>query len=769
MTQDKSIPLRRHALGLAVCSALAALAAAPAHADPVLTARLFRDTDVLFRDADMSRWSENYVELGLGYNSNDSYRFGGFTGLTDKGGFPIAGFNWLWRDANNDAQYWHVYGSTLGLDSRKLQAEGGVQGRWGASFNFDQIRKSQTDTASFIHDGLGTSNLTLAGGAGVLPGGTITNNTATINPLLKKFGIEQGREVVRLGLNGIAPSNWDWKINYREDRRDGTRLTGLPVNTTFRSMIVPYQIDDRTSVVEAILSYNTKQAQFSLGYNYSQFHNNLSSFTVANPFNAAQALERMSLAPSNDYHQINADGGYNFTKATRLTTKFSYSISRQNEAFLPYSANLAVGAAGNVTPRASLDGKVVKTLFDIALTAKPIDKMNLRLAYQYHNSDNRTPVDNYISISRDRDNAGVLNTNQRRNAPLSTREHTVSIDGDYEIAPKTILRAGLERKSVKYSMKDALYENVADRDYTNTDKLSLELRRPISTEFLGSVGYTHTQRRGSEYDKNSYFRNTYWNPGATTLTNHPSVRPFLYQDFNEDRIRASGNWNVSETVSLQAGADTYRKQAKGTNCGTIVDPVAAAAFVGTLPDACLGRSLADGTNLNLDLQWQPEENLTTFAFASIGETGTKQKGRQGTTSTNQALEWSADLANRDHTLGLGLKWQPEDYEDWDLGGTYVFNNGLGKASITTGTLIAPAQTSMPDNWSRLHTLQLFAKWDYSKQITWRFNYLYENLKSADWAYDNLTNASNASVLLTGQSAPRSNNHVFGISALVKSW
>jgi len=769
MTQDKSIPLRRHALGLAVCSALAALAAAPANADPVLTARLFRDTDVLFRDADMSRWSENYVELGLGVNSNDSYRFGGFTGLTDKGGFPIAGFNWLSRDANNDAQYWRVYGSTLGLDSRKLQAEGGIQGRWEASFNFDQIRKSQTDTASFIHDGLGTSNLTLAGGAGVLPGGTITNNTATINPLLRKFNIEQGRKIVRIGLNGMAPSNWDWKINYREDRRDGTRLTGLPVNTTGRAMIIPYQIDDRTSLVEAILSYNTKQAQFSLGYNYSRFHNNLSSFTVANPFSAAEALERMSLAPSNDYHQVNANGGYNFSKATRLTSKFSYSVSRQNEAFLPYSANLAVGAAGNVAPRASLDGKVVKTLLDIALTAKPIDKLNLKLAYQYHNSDNRTPVDNYTSISRDRANAAVLSNNQRRNAPLSTLEHTFGIDGDYEIAPKTVLRAGLERKSVKYSMKDALYENVADRDYTNTDKLSLELRRPISTDFLGSVGYTYTQRRGSEYDKNSYFRNTYWNPGATTLTNHPSVRPFLYQDFNEDRVRAAGNWTVSETVTVQAGADTYSKRAKGTNCSTILDPVTAAAFVGTLPDACLGRTLAEGTNVNLDLQWQPEENLTTFAFASIGETGTKQKGRQGTTSTNQTLEWSADLVNRDHTLGVGLKWQPENYEGWDLGGTYVFNNGEGKANISTGTGIATPQTSMPDNWSRLHTLQLFAKWDYSKQVTWRFNYLYENLRSADWAYDNLGNASNASVLLTGQSAPRSNNHVFGVSAVVKSW
>jgi hypothetical protein len=439
--------------------------------------------------------------------------------------------------------------------------------------------------------------------------------------------------------------------------------------------------------------------------------------------------------------------------------------------FLPYSANLGVGTAGNVPPRASLDGKVVKTLLDVALTTKPIDKMNLKVAYQYHNSDNRTPVANYLYVSRDNNAVpagGAINTGSRRNAPLSTREHIFSLDGDYEIAPKTIMRAGVERKSVHYSMKDAQYENHADRDYTNTDKFTLELRRPIGTDVLGNVGYSHTQRRGSEYDKNAYFRNTYWNRGATNNTNNPAMRSFLYQDFDEDRIRASGNWTVSETVTVQAGADTFRRRAADKNCGTIVDANLAAAIAG-LPDTCLGRTLADGSNLSLDAQWQPEENLTTFAFYNFGDTGTKQRSRQGATATAANLEWTANLLNRDHTLGIGMKWQPEDLEKWDVGGTYVFNSGVGKASLSTGTGIAPAQTNMPDNWNKLHTLQLFAKWDYSKQITWRFNYIYENLKSADWAYDNLTATSDANVLLNGQTAPRSSNHVFGVSAVIKNW
>lgn len=776
MKHKYSAPLRRRTVALAVGAALAALAAAPSFADTMLTARLFRDSDVLFRDADMSRWSENYVELGVGYNSHDSYRFGQFSGLTDKGGFPLAGFNWLSRDEANDAQYWQVHGSTLGLDTRKISAEGGVQGSWTVGLNYDRIKRSQWDTASFIYDGLGSNNLTL-------PSTFVAasaQDASVINPRLRPFNIEQERDIYRAGLTGFLGRDWDIKVSYREDHRDGTRLTGLPFNFGGgRAVIVPYEIDDRTRQLETILSYTTKALQLQVGYTYSKFDNELNSFSVRNPYTntAGQMDTRMSLAPSNDFHQIYANAGYNYSKNTRLTAKVSYSVARQDENFLPYSANLATGAAGNVAPRNSLDGKVVKTLLDVALTTKPMDKMNLKVAYQYNDSDNRTPVADYTYLSRDA--VASSTTTMRRNTPLSTNEQKFSVDADYEIAAKTILRAGVERKNVKYHLNDELYDRAADREYTHTDKLSVELRRPVSDEFLGSVGYTYTQRRGSDYDKNNYFENSYWSQAfrtANRLTAHPSMRSFMYANYDEDRVRTGGNWTASETVSLQAAVDNYRRKAKGPNCSTVVDPNIPATLSATLPDTCLGQTLAQGTSVSLDVQWQPAENLTTFAFGNYGETGTKQQGRTWTRGAATTLAgntagdlnngWSADVTNRDATIGIGLKWQPA--EVWDVGGTYVYNYGTGLASVVTAPGI-PLAMSMPENWNRLNTLQLFAKWDYSKQLAWRFNYLYENLQSRDWAYDNLTQTSVNQVLLAGQNSPRYSNHVFGVSAVVKSW
>ena len=771
MTNVRPISAQRRVLALALCSALA-LMAAPAYADQALDFNLFRDSATMFRDADMSRWSENYVELGVGYNSRNSFKFGEYTGLTDKGGFPLAGFNWLSRDAGDDSQFWRIHGANLGLGSRKLQAEGGVQGKWGVTFSLDQLKRSQTESAVFLHQGLGTSTLTLP--TGFVRVANAAN--ATIPSLLKPFEIKQGRDVYRMGLNGELANGWAYKVSFREDRSDGTRLTGLFQGTTPGSpaMIVPYPIDERTRQIEATLSYATKVAQLQLGYTYSKFDNSFRQFDVKNPYNTvATAVDlRMSQAPGNDFHQFNANGGYNIGKVSRLSGKFSYSIGRQNEDFLAYSAN---GAASNrnLLPRGSLDGKVVKTLLDLALTTKPVDKMNLKLGYQYRDTDNRTPIANFIYAIADAATVPAVpatSSSNRFNAPVSTKEQRVMVEADYQIAERTTLRAGLERSHKT--------QTLSERDMTNTDKLSLELRRPVSDEFLGSLGYVFTRRTGSEDDVNRFFRETHAATyrAITPTTGIPSLRSYMHGDYDENRVRAAGNWTVNETVTLQGGVDNYRQRSRNRDCSAVLEPAIAAGIGAAMPDNCLGRKLADGVALNLDLQWQPEAELMTFAFANFAETRTDQAGRSATATAgpfgfaqaaDPTRDWSVVSTYRDTTVGLGLKWQPE--EKWDLGGTYVLQQGRGLTNVTSGTAIVPAATPLPDLTTRLHSLQLYAKLAYSKQVSWRFNYNYENLKSFDWSYDVLGPTSVSGVLQTGQTSPRYSNHVFGVSAIVKSW
>jgi MtrB/PioB family decaheme-associated outer membrane protein len=778
MKQKKSAPLRRRTVVLAVGAALAALAATPALADPMLTIKLFRDSEVMFRDADMSRWADNYLELGVIYNSADSLRFGQFSGLTDQGAYANAGFNWISRDQANDAQYWQVFGANLGLDSRKFKAEGGIQGQWNANFSFDGLEKSQTDSARFHHQGLGHSTLTF-------PYTRQATATATNfpNSQFREYDIQQGRDIYRIGLSTLINKEWDFKVNYREDQRDGSRMTGF-VYSSGNTSIVPYPIDDKTQQVEAILAYTTREAQFQLGYSYSKFSNSLNAFNVQSPFTSTTAAnnfpnQRLSLAPDNDYHQISATGAYNFSKTTRLSATYSYGIASQDQNFLPYSVNGA--AATTALPRNSLDAEVVSTLFDVALTSKPIDKMNLKVAYQYRDFDNRTPVNTYTYASRDATTVGAANsTNVRTNSPMSSTENKFILEGDYEIADRTVLRAGLEHANKDYGN--------ADRDEIRTDKLTIEVRRPISDEFTGSAAYVRTERHGSDYDKNVYFRNTYTGTGIQAnnrLTNNPSMRSYIWADFDEDRVRTSGNWTVNETLSLQGVVDRYQQKLRGPDCNKFNTANEQLAILGPLADTCLGRKEAEGATVSLDLQYQPAENLTTFAFGNVSQTEYKQVGRTWATTNGGAANasgasdlrnWYGDITATDYTAGFGLKWQP--MEKWDVGATYVFNYGKGKTDIDQAAqpAVGPsgailASTAVPDTWSKLHSVQLFAKWDYSDQLSWRFNYLYENLRSYDWATSNLgtTVPGVTGLILTGQDAPRYSNHVFGVSAVIRKW
>lgn len=759
--------------GGALRLSLAALAISTVFgATPALSEPLFQQS--IMPTPDISRWTDNYVEIGAGAVKTNaangkSFKFGEFTGLQDDDPFAIVGFNWIFNSRENDALYLRTNASNLGLESRKFSLEGGKQGSWDLSFGADRLLRSELDSARFVHTGLGSSNLT---NPATLP---ISFNAPAS---YRNFDVEQGRDIFRIGLRGILSANWDYSVTFREDQRDGSRLTGLAYNAGARNgVIIPYEIDDKTQQVEATLAYASKSVEGQLAYSYSRYENNLDRFRVANVNNTTDAppthpVAQISLLPDNEYHQINLTGAYNFSRDTRAKAFVSYGMALQDETFLPYNS------AGVFPTTKSLDGKMINTVADIALTTRPVEKMNLKLGYQYRDVDNKTPRNTYVYASRD----GAVpatpvapgNASQRTNAPVSTTEQRILVDGDYEIAARTQLRGQLEHTITDYTL--------SDRTQTKTNKAALDLRRTFSDVFMGNIGYAFTQKTGSDYDKNVYFRETYTAAGFTTnqaagsLTNHPSMRSIIYNDFDENRVRASGNWTATETITASASVDGYDKKYKGKNCGHPVDqnvlPAiysgAATTGLADLPDTCLGTRAALGGNINLDIQWQPEENLMAFAFLTFAQTKTDIDGRSWgrNTSTANLLSnnWYGELTYTDQTVGVGTKWQLTP--KWELGAQYAFSNGVGETDIRLATTAA---AEMPDLESQLHNINLFAKWAYSSKVTFRLNYLYEHLTTKDWSYDNLTPTSNAGLLLTGQTSANYENHVIAVSVALSTW
>jgi predicted porin len=559
-----------------------------------------------------------------------------------------------------------------------------------------------------------------------------------------------------------------------------------------RAVIVPYDRDSRTRQFEASAIWATKKAQANISFWYSKYDNASESMTWQNPYAAPGAWPpvsgfptgsgRLGLAPENDFWQLKGTGAWNLDRKNRLTGTLSYSIMKRDGAFLPYTVNAI--PTPTPLPRASLDGEIKNTLFDLSWITRPMPKVSLKLNYHYTHQDNKTPQDWYSYIGGDAstqtvippgtDPNTVVSGRVRRNLPPGKEENRFKIDGDYAIARGTLLRAWYQYKKIDY-------EEASERLRSDTDnnELGVELRRTMSAEFTGWLRYVHDKRRGSDFSTDRPYQAGYSNgyvfapfvppAGGNRVDNIPTLRQSFVADYDKDLLTVFGNYNPADRVSLGLRGDWHSKKYKGPDCGGPSDQlVAGTGFI--FPPECLGRQKTEGSALTLDGSYTPADGWNTFAFYTYQTYKTEQTGRafSGTgtelaQATDPTRNWSHTIKQEDDTLGMGVRYRPSD-KRWDAGAQYVYTQGRGKYNSVAGTSLPEFPgDGAPDTVSKVNSLQLFGTYKHSKSVLFRFNYWYEKLKSDDWAYDFATPTSSSNVVLTGQQAPKYENHVIGVS------
>jgi hypothetical protein len=116
---------------------------------------------------DISGWECEYcafekgfsgeVEVGAGYVSDDSYKFGEYNGLHDDGPFPIGNATARYRDEN--ANYLDLRVRDLGINTRSADIEGGRQGKYKLFLEYDEIPHYISDSAKTPYRGNDTLRL----------------------------------------------------------------------------------------------------------------------------------------------------------------------------------------------------------------------------------------------------------------------------------------------------------------------------------------------------------------------------------------------------------------------------------------------------------------------------------------------------------------------------------------------------------------------------------------------------------------------------------
>ncbi len=546
---------------LAMAAVSAAYAADPAPVDPAVTA-LTQPT--------------NSVEAGVGYVTQDSFKYGQFNGLFNKGAYGILNFNI--RDETpydeDSALRWRIFGTDLGLDTRSAYAEIGKQGTFRISVGFDELRSNYTDSYQTPYLGNGTNTLTLpfnwlkpivpqvsatagnfralsptAGLGPTIVNGVVTQPTAaqqaTVKsiiaadvPSFNNLNLDTIRKVYSEGLGFNIDPRWDVKLSASQTQQNGLKpLNMISLASGTFSAVMPNLIDQTTNQYNASINYTGEKFYFTAAYYGSYFSNNNNSMTFENPF-VKGSLATMSTAPSNDFNQFILKGGYNFTPTTKLVMGASYGRNTQNDQFLNSAVDLPIGL-----PATSLNGLVISEMFTARLTAKPVKNLNVGLGYTYNDRDNKTPVNTYAFYDAEEPKTGASsfngalglpagtlgsNINIYANRPYSKRVNTAVADADYLFAPGQSVKGAYEYQQIDRKCPGS-WINCADATQTRENTLRLAYDGNISETFNARASYAYSQRR-VDYDPNAWLAlvpMANFVPGAPTVGATTSVAAFL--------------------------------------------------------------------------------------------------------------------------------------------------------------------------------------------------------------------------------------------------
>ena len=274
-------------------------------------------------------------------------------------------------------------------------------------------------SAQTFYQGLGTGALSLPPGlVGTGGFGNLTFSGANpgpgqvgIRPFLYQTDLGIQRDTGSVAYRWTPTDAWDIKADYSHLSRTGTQVDGVvgfgnPGGGNSATIQVPRPVDDTTQNYGlngeyAGTSLWGKKYSFKMAYNGSQYTDNLSSYTIQDPFTSASSsagtspFARMSLWPSNQMNAVSGTLGADLPWMSRYAGTLSYTMMRQNDAFQPMSNNPSIVGAANIAatvlPASSLNGSINTLLSSNVITTKITPELTNKLSYRYYDFKNDTP------------------------------------------------------------------------------------------------------------------------------------------------------------------------------------------------------------------------------------------------------------------------------------------------------------------------------------------------------------------------------------------
>lgn len=651
--------------------------------------------------------SDSTISAGIGYVSDDSPRFGQYTGTTEQGAYGLLDIDIAHR-VDETGTWLLLEGRNLGLDNRDLRFEHRRQGDWGYFLEYSQIPRIEPFTAITAVTGIGTPNLSVPSVS--TPGVPVTLKTE--------------REVFGLGFDVAFAEKFDFQMRAQQQEKNGERLFARGTPGVFQ--FTPEPINSTTRMLETTFGFTGKKLQLSGGYYGTMYdnHNTALNITEVGVPTGLAGFTPMGLPPGNEAHQLYLAGGYSFTETARSTFKAAYTRATQDDTFiLPSPA----------TGRTDLGGEVDTTQLQAGFTARPLPKLSLLANLRHENRDDKTPIVDYFTVT-----TGSTYTGE--NEPHSIKTNAAKVEATYALPWALRTTAGID-----YDMKERNYSAVrvvSARTETEEMTYRLALRRSISETLTGSLGVARSQRDGSEY------LTTVLTTGATGSN---LIAPIHYADRERDKVQMTLNWMPFEPLSVQLTADSARDDYTARTAQN------------------LGPRKGTAENYALDATYVFSESWQLTAWASRNKNQLDQATCEAASSAGVCPNtitdpfWQVSLRNLGNSGGLGLRARP--FSKLELGVDLqhsIYDDEYRQVATTPGATVA---TFIPDIETRITTIKLTAKYALMKSAGVRFDYAFQRWTSDDWTWATWTYSDGTRLI----QEPVQTVHFVGVSGYYRWW
>jgi hypothetical protein len=138
--------------------------------------------------------------------------------------------------------------------------------------------------------------------------------------------------------------HWEFTSSFKHELAQGLRPLDGIVNASGAAgqvggdsgVTLAEQINSTTDQLNLAVNYHGDQFFGQIGYYGSLFDNSTKSMNWQDPNSALgkPVFGTISTPPSNQFHEINFVGGYNFSPSTKLVVNGAYGRNSQNDAFL---------------------------------------------------------------------------------------------------------------------------------------------------------------------------------------------------------------------------------------------------------------------------------------------------------------------------------------------------------------------------------------------------------------------------------------------------